>query len=1013
MVKIIKKKIVSREEEIKKERTKKIISTFRKQEEEESTSSFAASINFAYVDTNLIPIAEEDIKILTEKESKENNVAIIYKVGRTVSLVSTDPTQEKPKKFIEKVQKENGWKTKIFVISRSNMERIWDKYKKIVFLDILDQANLSLSDENLSEFKKELGDLVTLKSRINEMPTTEILNVIMSGAYVLKASDVHIEPEENTFRLRYRIDGVLQDVASFPLKIFRNIISRIKLMAGMKINLNDIAQDGTFKIKIGSAIKNKNIETRVSIIPGNFGESVVIRLLDPDSIKVSLESLGFRGLAAENVQKEIEAPNGMILNTGPTGSGKTTTLYAIINKLNTPEKKIITVEDPIEYELSGISQTQVEKTRGYSFANGLRAIVRQDPDIILVGEIRDDETADIAVNSALTGHLVLSSLHTNNAVGAIPRFLELGIKPSLMSPAINLIIGQRLVRKLCENCKEAYAPAKESIDSIKKIISIISPKAKVEIPKNIETLYRPVGCSKCNQLGYKGRVGIFEVLFINEEIEKLIMDLAGETDLAIAALESGMTTMLQDGILKAIEGITSIDEVQRVTGQGKFLEEIYEKLMTANLSRSITINKKIYDLAQKSVHNFTDFQKIINQIKTTELVQAIFSGAVELGTGDVHIEPDENNIKIRFRVDGILQTAATIEKTEYPNFLGEIKLLSGIKTEIRQGVVDSRFSIKFNQEIEHAPESSIDVRVSIILGGYGETVVLRLLFKSNLAYDLTQLGIRKENLDKIMEEISKPTGIILNTGPTGSGKTTTLYSILQYLNKPELKIITVEDPIEYQLSGILQTSVNEKDGYTFSTALRQLLRQNPDIMMIGEMRDTETAQTAVQAALTGHMVISTIHTNNAAGTVSRMANMGVSPSDIATSVNAFIAQRLVRKLCDCKRKEKPGEEEKEIIKNVLKTISPKSKVKIPAIENVYHPVGCPKCNQLGYKGRMTISEVFQLSKKIKEMIGNGALSEDLEEEAIKEGMLTMTQDGILRVLSGETTLEEIKRVTIL
>ena len=1013
MVKIIKKKIVSREEEIKKERTKKIISTFRKQEEEESTSSFATSINFAYVDTNLIPIAEEDIKILTEKESKENNVAIIYKVGRTVSLVSTDPTQEKPKKFIEKVQKENGWKTKIFVISRSNMERIWDKYKKIVFLNILDQANLSLSDENLSEFKKELGDLVTLKSRINEMPTTEILNVIMSGAYVLKASDVHIEPEENTFRLRYRIDGVLQDVASFPLKIFRNIISRIKLMAGMKINLNDIAQDGTFKIKIGSAIKNKNIETRVSIIPGNFGESVVIRLLDPDSIKVSLESLGFRGLAAENVQKEIEAPNGMILNTGPTGSGKTTTLYAIINKLNTPEKKIITVEDPIEYELSGISQTQVEKTRGYSFANGLRAIVRQDPDIILVGEIRDDETADIAVNSALTGHLVLSSLHTNNAVGAIPRFLELGIKPSLMSPAINLIIGQRLVRKLCENCKEAYAPAKESIDSIKKIISIISPKAKVEIPKNIETLYRPVGCSKCNQLGYKGRVGIFEVLSINEEIEKLIMDLAGETDLAIAALESGMTTMLQDGILKAIEGITSIDEVQRVTGQGKFLEEIYEKLMTANLSRSITINKKIYDLAQKSVHNFTDFQKIINQIKTTELVQAIFSGAVELGTGDVHIEPDENNIKIRFRVDGILQTAATIEKTEYPNFLGEIKLLSGIKTEIRQGVVDSRFSIKFNQEIEHTPESSIDVRVSIILGGYGETVVLRLLFKSNLAYDLTQLGIRKENLDKIMEEISKPTGIILNTGPTGSGKTTTLYSILQYLNKPELKIITVEDPIEYQLSGILQTSVNEKDGYTFSTALRQLLRQNPDIMMIGEMRDTETAQTAVQAALTGHMVISTIHTNNAAGTVSRMANMGVSPSDIATSVNAFIAQRLVRKLCDCKRKEKPGEEEKEIIKNVLKTISPKSKVKIPAIENVYHPVGCPKCNQLGYKGRMTISEVFQLSKKIKEMIGNGALSEDLEEEAIKEGMLTMTQDGILRVLSGETTLEEIKRVTIL
>lgn len=989
-------------------RTQDIIAKLRHKSEEEQASAFAASINFPYIDTNVVPVSPDDLKLLPEEKAREYAAAIIRKTGKNVSMIATDPTDAKTQKFVKDLTDENGWEIKVFVVSETNFGAILEKYKNIVFLDVIDQMSLTIKDAELEEYRNAIQNLVSLKKRIREMPVTQILNVIMAGAYTLKASDVHIEPQEKEFRLRYRIDGILQDVADFPLNVFKSVLSRIKIMSGMKINLRDIAQDGTFEIHLSG----KKVDTRVSIIPGNFGESIVIRLLDPESIRVEVEQLGIGGLAGEELQKQISAPHGMILNTGPTGSGKTTTLYAIINKLNTPDKKIITIEDPIEYELTGISQTQIEKSRGYTFATGLRAIVRQDPDVILVGEIRDDETADIAVNSSLTGHLVLSTLHTNSAIGSIPRLIELGVKPSLISPAINAVIGQRLVRKLCNDCKEEYVPANETIESIKKILSIISPKAKVEIPKEITKLYRPKGCPKCNGIGYKGRQGIFEILTLNEDLEKLIIELAGETELTMAALESGMITMLQDGILKAVSGITSIDEVRRVTGEGDFLENIYERLMAQTLGRKIPIDKQSFDQARNNVHDFSLLQKIVDEAKTIDIAKIIFAAAEILEVGDIHIEPGAEDVKIRFRIDGILQTVVSIHLTEYPNFLGQIKVLSGVKTEVRQGVVDSRFRIEFSDEIENLREKAIDVRVSIILGGYGETVVLRLLSKANLEYDLTKLGIRRQNLDKIMLEVSKPNGIILNTGPTGSGKTTTLYSVLEHLNKPEVKIITVEDPIEYQMDGILQTPVNDAGGYTFATALRQLLRQNPDIMMIGEIRDDETAQVAVQAALTGHLVLSTIHTNNAAGAVARMVNMGVAPQDVATSVNAFIAQRLVRRLCPhCKKEIDPTPEERAKMESVLKTISPKTGIGIPEIGKVYKEVGCDRCNHIGYKGRMTVSEVFQITRDIQEMITQNAITGDLQDKAVENGMLTMTQDGVLHVLDGETTLSEVERVT--
>ncbi|EKE11559.1 MAG: hypothetical protein ACD_15C00060G0002 [uncultured bacterium] len=1005
MIKITKKNTSEKENE-KEIITQKVLSAMRHASEEERTSAFASEIGFPYLDTNLIPINNENIRLITEEDARKYGVAIIQKINHKITVIATNPKDDSTAEYIKNLESNNGWTIKIFVVSHYNIGKAWERYKEILFVDILSQLSVNLTGEDLANFDRYLKDLIDLKERINDLSTTQVINIIMGGSYKLGASDVHIEPQEKEFRLRYRIDGVLHDIALLPLSSLRSIVSRIKMMSGMKINVRDIAQDGIFQVNI----ENKSVAIRVSVIPGKFGESTVMRLLDPYSINVNIETLGIQGLAYEEIQRQIAAPNGMILTTGPTGSGKTTTLYSIIHKLNKPENKIITIEDPIEYSIAGISQTQIEKSRGYTFATGLRAIVRQDPDIILVGEIRDEETADIAVNSALTGHLVLSTIHTNSAIGTIPRLIEMGIKPTLIIPSVNAIIAQRLVRKLC-SCKEAYAPAKESIESLKKLLSIISPKSKVEIPKEISTLYRPKGCPKCNNLGYKGRIGIFEILLINQELEKLILDLAGETELTVAALESGMITMLQDGILKALQGSTSIDEVKRVTGEGDFLETIYEKLMDQSLGRGITVTPADFLKAQENIKDFKKLQEVISTSQTNDIPKIIFAAASLLRVGDIHVEPGAENIKIRFRIDGILQTVVTFPLNEYPNFLGKIKILSGVKTQTREGVIDSRFVIKFDPEIENVVEKSVDVRVSIILGGYGETVVMRLLSKASQELDMDKLGIREQNKKKILHEISKANGVFLNTGPTGSGKTTTLYSILNILNNPEIKIITVEDPIEYQIEGILQTPTNDKEGYTFSTALRALLRQNPDIMMIGEIRDDETAQIAVQAALTGHLVLSTIHTNTAAGAAQRMINMGVSPSDIASSVNAFMAQRLVRKLCSCKEKFTPTEEEKEKISNVLKTISPATNVEIPSDWQTYKPVGCEKCSHMGYKGRTTVSEVFIIDRDIQALVTQGAITPELEEKAIENGMLTMVQDGVLKVIEGETTLSEIERVT--
>ena len=418
----------------------------------------------------------------------------------------------------------------------------------------ISQQTAKKTINNISDFKK------AIEKNIQE-DTSKLLETILFGAISLYASDIHLEPKEDNVRLRIRLDGMLHDVLFFQKETYHFLVSRIKLLAGLKLNIHDKPQDGSFSI----VLPNKEIEIRTSSLPADWGESIVMRILNPESLR-SVEDLGLRGDLLKTLDKEIKKPNGMIIVTGPTGSGKTTTLYAFLKKIQNPEIKIITIEDPIEYRLKGISQTEVHPEKGYDFPNGLRSIVRQDPDVILIGEIRDLETAQIAIQAALTGHLVLSTLHTNDAAGAIPRLISLGAKPANIGPAINVIIAQRLVRRVCKKCVSLKPASQEELALIKNDLSKVPKKIKLPKIKNDILLPHPVGCKYCNFTGYKGRIGIFEAIVVDEDLQDLILKNPSIHEIKKMAQAKGLVTMRQDGLIKVIQQITTIEEVERAAG---------------------------------------------------------------------------------------------------------------------------------------------------------------------------------------------------------------------------------------------------------------------------------------------------------------------------------------------------------------------------------------------------------------------------------------------------------------
>ncbi|MEK7061765.1 MAG: GspE/PulE family protein [Patescibacteria group bacterium] len=433
-----------------------------------------------------------------------------------------------------------------------------------------------IAPEIIEEVKRDVKNITGFKNKIGEYSgqnTTNLLDIILYGAIILDASDIHFEPQEDDSKLRIRLDGVLQDVIFFEQNAYHSLISRLKLLSRLKLNITDKPQDGRFTIEIADSL----IEIRTSSLPAEYGESIVMRILNPKNL-IGIDALGLRKDLYKVFEKEIQKPNGMIIITGPTGSGKTTTLYAFLKKIQNSEIKIITIEDPIEYHLKGISQTQVAPEKGYDFSDGLRSIVRQDPDVILVGEIRDLETAKIALQAALTGHLVLSTLHTNDAAGTIPRLVDLGVDVASIAPALKMAVAQRLIRKVCKKCSTLSRPTAKELDEIKKGLKGLPSSIKLPDLNKIEIKkINEKGCEFCNFTGYKGRQGLFEAFLVDSQIEKFILTNPPVSSVRELAIKKGMVTMYQSGLIDVVMGNTTLQEILRVVEEDESVRAGGEK----------------------------------------------------------------------------------------------------------------------------------------------------------------------------------------------------------------------------------------------------------------------------------------------------------------------------------------------------------------------------------------------------------------------------------------------------
>ena len=501
----------------------------RAKEEEELAALLSQKYGAQYIDLTRVTINTDALRLIDESLARDAEVAAFDVAGKNLKLAVRSPQHPNMPKVTAELAK-GDFKIEQYMVSRASLEAAWERYKDLSFAIESKQGVFDISSSELAKSVDALNsidDVVAAINSVQEMKKayriSKILEVVLAGALAVDASDVHIEPQQEGVRMRYRLDGVLTDVTRFDEETYGLLLSRLKLLSGLKLNLHDRAQDGRFSIEL----HKKDMEVRTSIIPEAYGESAVLRVLDPNSIGTPLEELGMEPILRDAVIEEIKKPNGMLLTTGPTGSGKTTALYACLKKVHREGIKVITIEDPIEYHLPGIVQTQVGKN--YTFIGGLRSALRQDPDIIMIGEIRDPEVARTAVDAALTGHFVFSTLHTNNAAGAFPRLADLDIDLKVVGSAMTIVLAQRLVRRLCKACKTPVALEGKTKERIDKVLDGLRNKSV--IPEDLSTIYEPAGCPECNGTGFKGRKGIFEAIQVDREVEQLVRTNPSEGDI--------------------------------------------------------------------------------------------------------------------------------------------------------------------------------------------------------------------------------------------------------------------------------------------------------------------------------------------------------------------------------------------------------------------------------------------------------------------------------------------------
>ncbi len=539
----------------------------REQEEEESMQMLSNKYGIPYVDLTITAIAPDALITIKEEDARAGKLAAFGRQNKKVLVAVHAPERDETRAALKKMS-EAGFDPILHLASTKSLEFAWERYTDLSYTSGSTKGLLDAGSEDISALVENVRTLEDVQKAIEDTlslnrarQTSRIVEVMLGCGLATKSSDIHIEPEETDVRVRMRLDGVLQDVAHLKADTYRLVLSRIKLLSGLKLNVANEAQDGRFSIHF----KEADIEIRTSILPGNYGESIVMRILNPASIQVDITSLGMNEGLFTVVQRAIGKPTGMILTTGPTGSGKTTTLYAFLRSVHTPDVKIITIEDPVEYHLKGIVQTQVDSEKNYTFASGLRASLRQDPDIIMVGEIRDKETAEIAVHAALTGHLVFSTLHTNSASGAFTRLIDIGINPRILGSALALALAQRLVRTLCQECKQEVVLEGEERTIIERVLETVFDKNSIaNVQKEKVWHAKEGGCDACNHIGYKGRIGIHEGIIMDSAMEHVVETAPSERDIKKAALPQGILTLSQDAVIKVLQGKTTIEEVSRV-----------------------------------------------------------------------------------------------------------------------------------------------------------------------------------------------------------------------------------------------------------------------------------------------------------------------------------------------------------------------------------------------------------------------------------------------------------------
>lgn len=522
--------------------------------EEQQTQKRALGLRVPYVNLLNFPLNINALSLISSEDAKACESIVFYKDAHDLRVGTTNPSNPLLKDKLQELGTEHS--VTLYLISRSSFEATYKFYSKVI--TPTSKFSETVHFEPAGKYFEQLNGLA---EKAPHMAATEVLTIIFAAAVEQESSDIHIEPEDHIAKVRFRVDGVLHDAVHLPKSAFRPVISRIKLMAKLKLNVDNLPQDGRITVMNGTV----PLDVRVSVLPSSYGEAVVMRLLGIGTINLKIHELGLTGRALQIIETQLEKPNGMIITTGPTGSGKTTTLYAFINELNEPGVKIITLEDPVEYKVEGIQQTPIDHHVDFNFAKGLRSILRQDPDIVMVGEIRDPETAETSLQAALTGHIVLTTLHTNDATGAIPRLVTMGVKTFTIAPAVNAIIAQRLVRRLCTHCITEATLSVPMLERVQGILKDVPPASLETVPNELK-FYHSTGCAECKNLGYKGRMGVYEVIEVNDELRNLILTEPSGIAIKEMAKKNGTLTMVQDGLLKALNKITDVEEVFRVVG---------------------------------------------------------------------------------------------------------------------------------------------------------------------------------------------------------------------------------------------------------------------------------------------------------------------------------------------------------------------------------------------------------------------------------------------------------------